>query len=346
MPTATPTRRFVASALMGLALGLGLASAANAQAPTNIRLTLDWAPQPHQTPWFIAADKGYFQREGLNVTIDRGFGSGDAMSKVAAGAYDMGLGDPNLLAQWNTANPNLKLTTVFLYMDRGMHAMVTLRSTGIKSLSDLSGRKIATLNGDIIRPMWNVLARVNNIDSSKIEWLTVQPALRDALLARGGADAVTAFASTTYFNLLALGQKPEDIVLFPISEHGFELLGNGIIVTADYAQRNPDTIRRFLRATMAGMRDALADVPAAVQAVARRDPTINPQVEADRFRFMIERAIVTPHVKAEGVSVVNAERLAKLNALLTEAFELPAPRPASELYTDAFLPPLAERKLP
>jgi NitT/TauT family transport system substrate-binding protein len=338
--------RRLAAHVLGATLLLA-ATAAQAQTPPiNVRMTLDWAPQPHQTPWFLAADRGHFTREGLNVTIDRGFGSGDAMAKIAAGAYDIGLGDPNLLAQWNTANPNLKLTTVFLYMDRGLHAMVTLRSSGIKSLPDLAGKKIATLNGDIIRPMWNVLARVNNIDSSKIEWLTVQPNLRDALLARGGADAVTAFASTTYFNLLALGQKPEDIVLFPISEHGFELLGNGIIVTADFARRNPDTIRRFLRATMAGMRDSLADVPAAVQAVARRDPTINPQVEADRFRFMIDRAIVTPHVKAQGVSVVSPERLAKLNAMLTEAFELPAAVPVADLYTDAFLPPLADRQVP
>jgi len=346
MQARNQNRRVFASALMGLAFGLGVAAAASAQTPTNIRLTLDWAPQPHQSPWFIAADKGYFQREGLNVTVDRGFGSGDAMSKVAAGAYDMGLGDPNLLAQWNTANPNLKLTTVFLYMDRGMHSIVTLRSTGVKALPELAGKKIATLNGDIIRPMWNVLARVNNIDSSKIEWLTVQPNLRDALLARGGADAVTAFASTTYFNLLALGQKAEDIVLFPVSDYGFELMGNGIIVTTAYAQRNPDTIRRFLRATMAGMRDAVADVPAAVQSVVRRDGTANPQIEADRFRFMIERAIVTPHVKAQGVSVVDPARLTRLNALLTEAFELPAALPASELYTDAFLPPLEMRKLP
>ena len=345
MPEAAPSRRFFAVALMGLALGL-LASPAAAQAPTNVRLTLDWAPQPHQSPWFLAADKGHFQREGLNVSIDRGFGSGDAMSKVAAGAYDMGLGDPNLLVQWNTANPDRKLTTVFLYMDRGMHAMVTLRNTNIKTLQDLAGKKIAHPPGDIIRPMWNVLARVHKIDSSKIEWLTVQPNLRDALLARGGADAVTAFASTTYFNLLALGQKPEDIVLFPLSENGFELFGNGIIVTADYAQKNPETIRRFLRATMAGMRDALGDVPGAVQSVLRRDGTANAQIEADRFRFMIDRAIATPHVKANGVSEVLPARLAELNAFLTEAFELAAAPPVADLYTDRFLPPIATRKLP
>lgn len=338
-------RRFAAQ-ILGVALSLGAAAAHAQTAPISMRLTLDWAPQPHQSPWFLAAERGYFAREGLNVSIDRGFGSGDAMAKIAAGSYDIGLGDPNLLVQWNAANPNAKLTTVFLYMDRGMHAMVTLRSTGIAKLSDLAGKKIAHPPGDIIRPMWGVLARLHNIDSSRIEWLTVQPNLRDALLARGGADAVTAFASTTYFNLLSLGQKPEDIVLFPLSENGFELFGNGLLVTAEYARRNPEAIRRFVRATLAGMRDSLGDVPAAVQSVIRRDGTANPQIETDRFRFMIERAIVTPHVREKGISVVEPARLAQLNTFLTEAFALPAALPADELYTDAFLPPVAERQVP
>jgi NitT/TauT family transport system substrate-binding protein len=338
--------RRLAAQFLGAALTLGIGAAHAQTAPINMRLTLDWAPQPHQSPWFLAAERGYFAREGLNVSIDRGFGSGDAMAKIAAGSYDIGLGDPNLLVQWNTANPNAKLTTVFLYMDRGMHAMVTLKSTGIAKLSDLAGKKIAHPPGDIIRPMWGVLARLHNIDSSRIEWLTVQPNLRDALLARGGADAVTAFASTTYFNLLSLGQKPEDIVLFPLSENGFELFGNGLLVTNEYARRNPEAIRRFVRATLAGMRDSLSDVPAAVQSVIRRDPTANAQIETDRFRFMIERAIVTPHVRAQGISVVEPARLAQLNTFLTEAFGLPAAPPPGELYTADFLPPVGERQVP
>lgn len=333
--------RLVAAGLVAF----GLAAPAAAQ-QANVRLTLDWAPQPHQSPWFLALDRGYFAREGLNVSIDRGFGSGDAMSKVAAGAYDMGLGDPNLLVQWNTGNPSSKLTTVFLYMDRGLQSFVTLKSSGITSPKGLEGRKIAHPPGDIIRPMWSVFSRLNGIDANKVEWLNVQPNLRDALLARGGADAVTAFASTTYFNLLSLGQKPEDILVFPLSEYGFELMGNGIIVTTDYAQKNPETIRKFVRATMAGMRDALTDIPAAVQSVLKRDGTANADIEAARFRFMIDRAILTPHVKANGISVVSKERLETLNGFLAEAFELKTAPPAAELYTDAFLPPVAERRAP
>lgn len=340
-------RRFLARTLCAIAAIFAIAlPVAAQQAPVNVRLTLDWAPQPHQSPWFIAAERGYFAREGLNVQIDRGFGSGDAMAKLAAGSYDIGLGDPNMLVRWNVTNPTAKVTTVFLYMDKGQHALVTLRSTGIKTMSDLAGKKIAHPPGDFIRPLWGVLSRLQNIPSDKIEWLTVQPNLRDSMLARGGADAVTAFASTTYFNLLALNVKPEDIVLFPLSENGFELMGNGLLVTQEYARRNPETIRKFIRATLAGMRDSLTDVPEAIRSVARRDATINTDIETARFKMMIETSILTPYVRANGFSVVTKERLEKLNAFLAEAAEYSAVPPASDLYVDTFLPPVAELKAP
>jgi NitT/TauT family transport system substrate-binding protein len=326
--------------------GAALLPASAQQPPINVKLTLDWAPQPHQSPWFLAAERGYFAREGLNVSIDRGFGSGDAMAKLAAGSYDIGLGDPNMLVRWNAANPATKVTTVFLFMDKGQHALVTLRSTGIKTMSDLAGKRIAHPPGDFIRPLWGVLSRVQNIPSDKIEWLTVQPNLRDSLLARGGADAVTAFAATTYFNLLAIGQKPEDIVLFPLGDHGFELMGNGLLVTQDFARRNPETIRKFIRATMAGLRDSLSDVPEAIRSVVRRDATANADIETARYKFMIETSILTPHVRANGFSVVTKDRLEKLNGFLAEAAELAAPPPPADLYTDVFLPPVAELQAP
>ncbi len=340
-------QRLLARTLCAAAAILGtLLPAAAQQAPINVRLTLDWAPQPHQSPWFIAADRGYFAREGLNVQIDRGFGSGDAMAKLAAGSYDIGLGDPNMLVRWNVTNPASKVTTVFLYMDKGQHALVTLKSTGIKTMSDLAGKKIAHPPGDFIRPLWGVLSRLQNIESSKIEWLTVQPNLRDSLLARGGADAVTAFAATTYFNLLSLNVKPEDIVLFPLNDHGFELMGNGLLVTQDYARRNPETIRKFIRATLAGMRDSLTDIPEAIRSVARRDATINADIETARYKFMIDTSILTPYVRANGFSVVTKERLEKLNAFLAEAAEYSIVPPASDLYIDTYLPPVAELKAP
>jgi len=337
-------RRLVHSMLVVLgALMVPLTAAA--QAPMPVRFILDWAAQPHQSPWFLAADRGYFTREGLAVSMDRGFGSGDGMNKVGSGSHDIALGDPNLLLLWNQQNPNRRVVMVYLYMNSGEHSVVALRSRGVNTLQDLAGKRIArTGTGDVMAPLWPLFTRTHGIDTNRIEWLTVAPNLRDALLFRGGADAVTAFASTAYFNLLSLGARRDDIALFPFAEHGFDIFGNGLLVTEEFARRSPDLLRRFIRATIAGMQDAAADVPAAIAATLRRDATANAQVETERFRFMLDRSIAPPAVRERGISEILPERLTRITALLTEAFEIPSATPPGPLWNPAFLPPLAERQ--
>jgi NitT/TauT family transport system substrate-binding protein len=334
-------RAFV-TAMMAIAVSLAMPAAAQ----TPVRLILDWAPQPHQSPWFIAQDKGYFAREGLAVTIDRGFGSGDAMGKVATGTYDIGLGDGNLLVQWNAQNPAQRMLMVYLYMDHGAHSLVTVKGRGINTLQDLAGKKIGRTTGDIIGPLWPAFRRMHGIDDSKIEWMSVTPQLRDTLLMQGQLDATGAFSSTTLFNLVGLGVPSDNVVVFQFAEHGFELMGNGLIVSAAWAEKNPDTLRRFLRATIAGVRDAFMDVPAAVAAVTKRDALLKPDVELARMRYMMKSNMATPQMVQNGLGEVAPERLARLTGFLAEAFEIkPAPAPSS-FFTDAYLPPKAERQFP
>jgi ABC-type nitrate/sulfonate/bicarbonate transport system substrate-binding protein len=72
---------------------------------THLRFTLDWAVQGPQAPFLVALDKGYFAEEGLSVVIDRGFGSADAVSKIAGGAYNLGYADINSMIEFNASNP-------------------------------------------------------------------------------------------------------------------------------------------------------------------------------------------------------------------------------------------------
>ncbi|MFN7192625.1 MAG: ABC transporter substrate-binding protein, partial [Rhodospirillales bacterium] len=66
------------------------AAGAQAQAPTTIKFTLGWKTQGSDAAFFVARDKGYFAREGLNVTIDQGEGSGATVTRIMGGAYDAG----------------------------------------------------------------------------------------------------------------------------------------------------------------------------------------------------------------------------------------------------------------
>ena len=79
----------IGARLIGAAIALAMAGGAAAAQTKDVKFTLDWALQGNHAVWTVAQEKGYFTKEGLNVKIDRGFGSGDAVTKVASGAYDL-----------------------------------------------------------------------------------------------------------------------------------------------------------------------------------------------------------------------------------------------------------------
>lgn len=73
-----------ATVALSLAIGLGFAAApacAQVEKPA-LKFTLDWLFQAPQAPYTLAAEKGYFKAEGLEVTVDRGSGSGASVQHV------------------------------------------------------------------------------------------------------------------------------------------------------------------------------------------------------------------------------------------------------------------------
>ena len=89
-------------ALFGAVLMMPLGAAAET---TSIRFQLDWRFEGPAAPFLMAAEKGYFAEEGLQVQIDSGSGSAGAVNRVASGAYEMGFGDLNALVEFLAENP-------------------------------------------------------------------------------------------------------------------------------------------------------------------------------------------------------------------------------------------------
>ena len=74
-----------------------LTAPALAQNKTKVKMILNWRYQGPQSWFFLAKDKGYFDKAGVDLTMDQGNGSGAAVGHVAGGAYDVGFGDVNAL---------------------------------------------------------------------------------------------------------------------------------------------------------------------------------------------------------------------------------------------------------
>ncbi|WP_439596771.1 ABC transporter substrate-binding protein [Falsiroseomonas sp.] len=325
--------------------GALLAAPAIAQ-PRALRLMLDWTPQGYHAAWFLAAERGHFAKEGLNVTIQRGFGSGDVVTKLAAGAAEIGFGDPGAVVKHNADNPGRAMVNVFQYFDRTLAGVITLAGRGIARPADLRGKRIAAPVGDSGRVLFPVFARANGLAADAVTWITVAPPLREPMLFRGEADAITAFVSGAFFNLRALGAKEADIRMFRFNDFGVDVFGNALLLPAEMAAREPEMVRGFVRATLAGLKDALTDPAAAIAAVQAREPLADIPLETERMRFIMREAVLTPTAAAQGIGHVDPARASAMVAAMAEAFAVANPPSAESFMRMDYLPPAAERMLP
>src|SRR5581483_5215455 len=109
---------------------------------------LDWALQGNHAIWGMAFDKNRWAEQKLDVQMDRGFGSGDTIIKVASGAYDIGFADINGLVKFNADNPDKRVIAVYQVFSRTLGAVIALKKSGINAPKDLNGKTLGAPEGE------------------------------------------------------------------------------------------------------------------------------------------------------------------------------------------------------
>lgn len=338
------------SLLVGVAasiIGLLLLSHNGSAAPSRVnwKFTLDFAIQASQAPFIVALDKGYYAREGINVTIDRGLGSADALTKVASGAYDLGYADLSAMVEFNVRNPGRELISVAVVQNVASWCVATLRRENIARPQDLTGKKLGAPPGDGARRLFPVFAKAIGIYPESVEWVNMDFALREPSLIRGSVNAISGGFWALVLNLKTAGVNPNDIVVFNYFEHGAPLYGNAIMTTPALLKQQPEAVRGFLRAFTKGLQDTFNNPAEAVAIIKKYDPLLNENVERERLG-LTARYHLTPEVKANGFGVVKPDRLARSIDAVAEAFQLPSKPKWFDVFTDKYLPPQKDRILP
>jgi len=318
-------------------------SAAHAADPVKIKFTLDWRFEGPAAPFLLAKAKNYFAAEGLDVEIDAGNGSAGAVTRVATGAYEMGFADFNSLIEQEAKTPGTKIQGVYMVYNSTPAAIVLLKKSGVTKPADLVGKTLAAPVFDGGRKAWPAFAKANGLALDAVKWQTVEPAIRETLLARGDVDGITGFYFTSVLNLEARGVKTEDIVALKYPDHGVEFYGNAIIASPKFLAEKPQAVAGFVRAFNKALKETLANPEAAVAYVKERDPLINVPLETRRLKMAMDMVVVTPESTKLGLGAVDEARLKRSVSDVVAAFGLPATPDAAALFTSAYLPPAADR---
>ncbi|GAA4338748.1 ABC transporter substrate-binding protein [Pigmentiphaga soli] len=327
--------------LAGLAVAFAAWGAPAAAQNTRIRFQLDWRFEGPSALFLTAAKKGYFSEEKLDVTIDAGNGSGGAINRVASGAYEMGFADLAALMEFQGNNPNAPSipTGVMMMYNNTPAAVFSLKKSGIKTPKDLEGKKLGAPSFDAGRRTFPLFAAATRIDEKTITWISMDPALRETMLARGDLDAITGFYFTSLLSLNARGVKDADIAIMSYPAYGVKLYGNAIIADRNFLKSHPEAVKGFLRAVAKATRDVIADPAAAIKTVKERDGIIDEALELKRLKVAIATSIDTPDARAEGFGDVNPARVALMASQVGTVFATKVPVDPDLAFDRSFLPP-------
>ncbi|HYL24738.1 MAG TPA: ABC transporter substrate-binding protein [Burkholderiales bacterium] len=319
-----------------------LALAQSAAAQTKIKFTLDWKFEGQTSFMWLGLERGYFQKEGLDVQVDAGNGSTAAIQRIHTGAYDAGLGDTSALIEYYGNNPGqTRLQMVYLQYDEAPIAYYALKKSGAKSIADLAGKSIAAAPFEVTRKMFPIFAHAAKIDPASVRWVSVDPSLRTNAVIQGEAFACGGFMNIP-LEFEARGVKRDEIVQMRVADVGVRVYGNGVLVSSKLIAENPKAVAALVRALNRSFRDGLADPDVSVQALKRREPLAEEKTERERFTLLMP-AILTARVKQNGLGAVDLPTLARQIDYVAESVQLKTKPKAQELFNASFLPPQAER---
>ncbi|SIT74284.1 NitT/TauT family transport system substrate-binding protein [Yoonia rosea] len=330
--------------LFGAALTL-LAGAVPAFADmTDIRFTLGWKTQGSDAPFLLALNNGYFEDEGLNVTIDQGEGSAATVTRIMGGAYDAGFGDINAIIQNAAARPGEAPVMVYQLWNRPPFAIVTPKSAGIETPADFEGKRLGGAQGTPTTRLFPVFAELNGIDLEKVAQESMAPNLQEPMMIRGDIDGAFVFTSTSWFNLIANRQDPaNDYNWFNFEDYGMDLYSNGLMVSRELLAENPEAVAGLVRAVNKATMEVAANQDSSVEAIMAFDNLIDPELERARLEFALTNLMNAPEVSEIGMGDLVDERLTRSIEIVAKGYGLDRLPEASEIFDRSFLPPVDAR---
>ncbi|MEX2519307.1 MAG: ABC transporter substrate-binding protein [Paracoccaceae bacterium] len=279
--------------MMGAVAGVLALSGLSAEAADKVTLQLKWVTQAQFGGYYVAAEKGYYEDEGLDVEIKPGGPDVAPVQVLVGGGADVMVDwMPSALAAREKGVPIVNIAQPF--KSSGL-TLVCRKETGIASPADFKGKTLGTWFYGNEYPLLSWMSKLGLATDGSAEGVTIQKIgfNVDPLLQKQ-ADCITAMTYNEYWQIIDAGLTPEDIVVFKYEEEGISTLEDGLYVLEDQL-KDPafaDKMVRFVRASMKGWKYAEENSDEAAEIVLENDNT-GAQTEKHQKRMMAEVAKLT-----------------------------------------------------
>jgi ABC-type nitrate/sulfonate/bicarbonate transport system substrate-binding protein len=226
---------------------------------------------------YVAKEKGFFEQNGLDVTIEHTAGKGEHLQLLVAGTVQVTTMDASLLLQ-RRADPGLPIVSIALIGQKGQQAFAALKSSGMVTPKDWEG-KIVGYKGTPPPDLFALLAAAG-ADANKVNIVNV--GFDPRVLSEGQVDVYPVFKSNEPYLLNSWGSE---LTLWDAAEYGIPTLGLIYAVSEDYAQAHAAELTQFLGSVIEGIAYAESNPDEAVKIVMKY---AGPETDPAHMKYMLE----------------------------------------------------------
>ena len=275
----------------GMASALAL-TAGMAQAQDAVTLQLKWVTQAQFAGYYVALENGYYEAEGLDVTIRAGGPDIAPVQVLMGGGADVMVDwMPSALAAREQGAPVVNIAQPFV---RSGMMLTCLAESGITQPSDFRGHTLGVWFFGNEYPFLSWMSTLGIPTTGGADGVEVlrQGFNVDPLLQRQ-ADCISTMTYNEYWQVIDAGITPEQLVTFKYEDQGVATLEDGLYVLESNLSDPAfvDRMARFVRASMQGWEWAAANPEEAAAIVLEYDET-GAQTEAHQIRMMNEVALL------------------------------------------------------
>jgi NitT/TauT family transport system substrate-binding protein len=314
----------------GLALAL-LTSAYSADAGQPVNIILNWTPTADHSPYFYAKAQGWYEKAGIDLTIEAGKGSGVSSLKVGSGGSPFGVADLATMLVARSKGADV-VAVMSIYANTGQ-TFYWLKSYGIAGPKDFPGHKIGNPPGDASRVMWPAFAKAVGIAPDSVSFVNIGPTAKIPALKSHTVDIISDFYNEHDQKVIEFGN---DLSFLNWKDIGLNPYGNSLVVNGAFMEKNPKLTEDFVKVTQKAFAACVANVDPCLKALLDQVSGLdkeNQERQWERIKFLMTDDFTT----SKALGWIDAERMKKDYDLVQTYLGMEKPFAVETAFTTKFL---------
>ena len=318
--------------LATLAVGVTL-SAGAAQAGQSVSLVLNWTPAADHSPIYFAKSQGWYEKAGIDLSIEVGKGSAVSALKVGSGAAPFGISDlATMLVARSKGVDAVALMSI--YANTGQ-TFYWLKSSGVNGPKDFAGRKIGNPPGDASRVMWPAFAKATGLAEDSVSFVNIGPTAKSAALKSHAVEIISDFYNSHDIKLREFGS---DLGSLNWKEIGLNSYGNSIIVNGAFLEKNPKLAEDFVRITQRAYAACVADFEPCLKVLLEQVSGLDREEQLLQWR-RIKELMTDEFTTTRGLGWIDQGRMQKDYELVKAYLGIEKPFALETAFTTRLLDP-------